>query len=192
MSTRRVKIVLLCEDSQHEAFTRRFLKGVGWNIRELRVEKSPSASGSAEQWVREEFPNELRIYRQRKARAASALIAMIDADSKSVQDRINEFENECRSKEIPFRTHDEAVAIAAPKRNIETWIHYLNGEQVNEDATYSKLDRERGCKPAVDKLVKLCTSTGLAEDAPSALSTACDEYNMRIRSIRRAIRDSSS
>lgn len=139
MSTRRVKIVLLCEDSQHEAFTRRFLKGVGWNIRELRVEKSPSASGSAEQWVREEFPNELRIYRQRKARAASALIAMIDAD-----------------------------------------------------ATYSKLDKERGCKPAADKLVKLCTSTGLAEDAPSALSTACDEYNMRIRSIRRAIRGSSS
>ncbi len=62
MSIRRVKIVLLCEDSQHEAFARRFLKGMGWNTRELRVEKSPSASGSAEQWVREEFPNELRIY----------------------------------------------------------------------------------------------------------------------------------
>ena len=49
MSIRRVKIVLLCEDSQQEAFTRRFLKGMGWNTRELRVEKSPSASGSAEQ-----------------------------------------------------------------------------------------------------------------------------------------------
>lgn len=183
MSIRRVKIVLLCEDSQHEAFTRRFFRGMGWNIRELRVEKSPSASGSAEQWVREEFPNELSIYRQRKARAASALIAMIDADSKGVQDRINELENECKSKQLPFRTDDEAVAIAVPKRNIETWIHYLNGEQVNEDATYSKLDRERGCKPAVANLVKLCTSTGLEVDAPSALSKSCDEYNMRIRPI---------
>ncbi|MBU0736406.1 MAG: hypothetical protein KKG10_19915 [Proteobacteria bacterium] len=69
------------------------------------------------------------------------------------------------------------------QRNIETWIHYLNGEQVNEDTTYSKLDRERGCKPAVDKLVELCTSTGLAEDAPSALLLACDEYGLRIRPI---------
>ena len=183
MSKRRVKIVLLCEDAQHEAFIRRFLKGMGWNARELRVEKSPSASGSAERWVREEFPNELRIYRQRKTRAASALIAMIDADSKSVQDRINEFEDGCRSVGIPFRGHDEAVAITVPKRNIETWIHYLNGEQVNEDATYSKLDRERSCKPAVDKLVRLCKSTGLAEDAPSALSAACDEYYTRIKPI---------
>jgi hypothetical protein len=53
MSIRRVKIVLLCEDSQHEAFARRFLGGMGWNTREIRVEKSPSAGGSAEQWVRE-------------------------------------------------------------------------------------------------------------------------------------------
>lgn len=184
MSTRRVKIVLLCEDSQHEAFTRRFLKGMRWNIRELRVERSPSANGSAEQWVREEFPSELRIYRQRRPRAASALIAMIDADSKSVQGRINEFEEACNSQQIPFRTVDEAVAIAVPKRNIETWIHYLNGEQVNEDATYPKLDRERGCKAAVDKLVKLCTARGLAAGMPPSLSKACDEYNMRIRSIR--------
>jgi len=28
---------------------------MGWNTRELRVEKSPSATGSAEQWVREKF-----------------------------------------------------------------------------------------------------------------------------------------
>jgi len=65
MSSRRVKIVLLCEDSQQEAFTRRFLAGMGWNTRELRVEKSPSAKGSAEQWVREKFPSEIKVYRQR-------------------------------------------------------------------------------------------------------------------------------
>ena len=187
MSIRRVKIVLLCEDSQHEAFTRRFLKGMGWNTRELRVEKSPSASGSAEQWVREKFPNELRIYRQRKKRAASALIAMIDADSKGVQDRINELETGCKSKDVLFRTRDEAVAIAVPKRNIETWIHYLNGEQVNEDAAYSKLDRERGACPGVGSLVKWCKSTGLPEDAPAALSATCEEYRLRIRPIGHSI-----
>ncbi|MFA7425890.1 MAG: hypothetical protein WCZ16_12600 [Desulfosarcinaceae bacterium] len=116
MSARRVRIVLICEDSQHEAFTRRFLAGMGWNTRELRVEKSPSASGSAEQWVRMKFPDELKIYRQRRQRAASALIAMIDADTQSVQERIQGFKDECNARHIPFRSTDDAAVIAAPKR----------------------------------------------------------------------------
>lgn len=180
MSIRRVKIVLFCEDSQHEAFIRRFLKGMGWNTREIRVEKSPSPLGSAEQWVRENFPHELMAYRQRRQRAASALIAMIDADSRNVQDRINEFEEACNSMAIAFRASEEAVAIAVPKRNIETWVHYLNGKPVNEQDAYPKLERERECKPAVDHLVELCHLTGLNADAPQALAFACDEYNNRI------------
>ena len=184
MSIRRVKIVLLCEDSQHEAFTRRFLKGMGWNTREIRVEKSPSPLGSAEQWVRENFSDELSVYRQRRQKATSALIAMIDADTKSVQDRINQFERACDSMQIAFRTADEAVAIAVPKRNIETWIYYLRGRPVNEQGPYPRLERERECKPAVDRLVELCHSTGLATNAPQALVAGCDEYNVRIRPIR--------
>ncbi len=180
MSTRRVRVVLLCEDAQHEAFTRRFLKGMGWNTRELRVEKSPSAVGSAEQWVRQKFPIELRVYRQRRQRAASALIAIIDADAKDVQDRMNEFEVECKAMQVPFRDGDESVAIVVPKRNIETWIHYLKGELVNEEDNYPKLDQERGCKLAVNHLVGLCKSTGIRPDAPSALAAACEEYS-RIR-----------
>ena len=186
MSMRRVKIVLLCEDNQHEAFTRRFLKGMGWNTRELRVEKSPSAGGSAEQWVRKKFPDELKVYRERRHRAASALIAMIDADTNDVQDRINEFERACNLVQIAFRSADEAVAIAVPKRNIETWIHFLSGESVNEDDDYPKLNKERGCKPAVDRLVHLCRSTGLTSNAPQALVMACEEYNNRIRNLRDA------
>jgi len=180
MSKRRVKIVLLCEDSQQEAFTRRFLKGMGWNTREIRVEKSPSALGSAEQWVREKFPHELMPYRQRRQRAASALIAMIDADTNDVQDQINQFERACDSMQIAFRTADEAVAIAVPKRNIETWIYYLRGRPVNEQDAYPRLERERECKPAVDHLVELCRTTGLTAIAPHALALACDEYTNRI------------
>jgi hypothetical protein len=149
---------------------------MGWDTRELRVEKSPSAIGSAVQWVTHKFPFELRIYRQRRQRAASALIAIIDADTKDVQDRINEFEDKCKSMQIPFRDSDEAVAIVVPKRNIETWIHYLNGELVNEEDDYPKLDQERGCKLAVNHLVRMCKSTGIKPDAPPALAEACKEY----------------
>lgn len=51
---RRVGIVLLCEDSQHEAFVRRFLKRRRLDTRGLRVRKCPG--GSAEQFVRKEYP----------------------------------------------------------------------------------------------------------------------------------------
>ena len=181
MTIRRVKIVLLCEDSQHEAFVRRFLKGMGWNTREIRVEKSPSAGGSAEQWVRENFPNELEVYRKRRQRAASALIAVTDADTVKVESRISGFEAACNSRQIAFRGADEAVAIVVPRRNIETWIHYLSGESVDERYDYPKLQRERGCKLAADQLVKMCKSSGLPTHAPPSLAAACDEY-LRVKS----------
>lgn len=183
MSSRRVKIVILCEDSQQEAFTRRFLAGMGWNPRELRVEKSPSAKGSAEQWVREQFPNELKIYRQRRSMAASALIVVIDADKKEVQGRIDELTIACNAKDVPSRAQDEAVAFAVPKRNIETWIHYLNNQEANEEISYPKLDKERGCRPAVIRLVKLCKSSGISDSAPLSLAAACDEYRNKIKPL---------
>jgi hypothetical protein len=181
MSIRRVKIVLLCEDSQHEAFVRRFLNGMGWNTREIRVEKSPTAGGSAEQWVRQTFPEELRIYQQRKQRAASALIVIIDADTYTVQQRINELQHECGLKQIPFRGSNDTVAFVVPKRNIETWIHFLNGHPVNEEDPYAKYDNERECQSAVNILVGLCKSSGLTAEAPPSLKAACNEYMSRIK-----------
>lgn len=180
MSSRRVRLVLLCEDSQHEVFTRRFLRGMGWETRELRVERSPSARGSAEQWVRERFATELKAYRGRRSRATSALVTMIDADAGTVQDRINEMKDTCCTKQIQFRASDEAVAIAVPKRNIETWIHYLNGNPVNEEDEYPRLDRASECQDAVDALLRQCRPPGLGPDAPPSLTAACDEYCNRI------------
>jgi len=183
MSSRRVNIVLLCEDSQHEAFVKRFLSDLGWDKRQIFVTKSPLASGSAEQWVKQRFPIELNIYRQRRQRAASAMITMIDADTKSIQERIKELEDECTKKQISFRTSGESVGIAVPKRNIETWIHFLNGSIVNEEEVYQKLNRERDCSPAVKNLVQLCRTTGLSKDSPSSLLEACIEYNERIKPL---------
>jgi hypothetical protein len=183
MSIRRVRIVLLCEDSQQEAFTRRFLKGMGWDTREIRVEKSPSARGSAEHYVRWRFPKELKIYRLRKPKAASGLIVLIDADTQEVKDRINEFKDLCKTQNVPFREDNEAVAIGVPRRNIETWLYYLNGQQVNETDVYPKLERQRICQSAVTNLVKMCQKTGLAKDAPPSLVEACDEYRNRIKPL---------
>jgi len=157
---------------------------MGWNTRELRIEKSPSAAGSGEQWVREKFSEELKIYRQRQARAASALIAITDADSHSIEERKNDFAMACSEKQIPFRQDNEAVAIAVPKMNIETWIKYLDSGSATEVEKYSKLQRERECKHAVEKLVAFCKETTQHPDWPPSLVDACSEYRTRIMPLK--------
>jgi hypothetical protein len=117
------------------------------------------------------------------ARAATALIAVIDADTGSVQDRIDELSSECSTRQIPFRTAEEAIAIAAPRRNIETWIHYLRGNAVDEQTRYGKLKNPSDCRDAVDTLLEQCRGTGLKADAPPSLAAACSEYQTRIRPV---------
>ncbi len=180
MSNRRITVVILCEDSQQSAFASRFLEKIGWDGN-IRISKSPKADGSAEQWVRIKFPEELKWYRQRTSKAATALLAITDADVKSVQDRIDDFESECNSNDIEFRNVDEAVAIAIPARNIETWISYLNGVEVDEVTAYPTLDRPRECKNAVERLVKFCRTASMPRTAPASLMLACAEYNSRLK-----------
>jgi hypothetical protein len=182
MNSRRVTMVILCEDSQQAAFASRFLDKIGWDG-VIRIKNSPKADGSAEQWVRLKYPEELLWYRQHSSKAATALVVIIDADKKSLQERVDELNAECRSQDISVRKIDERVALAIPMRNIETWIHYLNGEAVDEVTTYSKLDRARECKNAVEKLVSFCRKANLPGTAPSSLIMACTEYHGRIKPI---------
>ena len=62
-----------------------------------------------------------------------------------------------------------------PKRNIETWIHYLQGMPVNEvDACPRLTGRESDCKRVVEALAD-SRRNPLPGDAPPSLRIACDE-----------------
>lgn len=184
MKKRRVRLVLLCEDTQQEVFSRRFLKEMGWETRTLRVVKNPSGKGAGEQWVREQFPAEMSACRGNSV--SSGLIAIIDADTKTVETRIAEIRNVCQEQGVSFREEDEAIAVVVPKRNIETWIYYLDGaEAVDEKTRYSKLPREKDCRRAVEKLADLCKGPGLKKNAPPSLIFSCDEYQTRIKPLGR-------
>jgi len=140
----------------------------------MRVKLSPLGNGSGEKYVRDSFTKELKYYRSRKAKAV--FITMIDGDTLGVDGRIHQLRKECEKENIPFRNKEEAVSIAVPTRNIETWIHYLNGNDIDEQKRYSKLDRERSCQPAVDRLVEICDNKEPIREC-SSLVAACEEYN---------------
>lgn len=176
--SRKVQLVLLCEDKQHEAFLRRFFEGMGWK-KPVRVERAPTGRGSAEQFVRKRFAKELREYRRRHV--GTALVVMMDGDAGGTDGRLDELEAECREMGIDPRNGEERVAIFVPTWCIETWLAYLDGETVEENrGNYPRLPRERDCAPHVNALVRMCSDGGLREPAPPSLLLACLEYRTRL------------
>ncbi|MEG5139524.1 MULTISPECIES: hypothetical protein [unclassified Microcoleus] len=175
MSQRRVQIVILCEDRQQEVFARYFLKKRGFTG-VFRANICPKGSQSGEQYVRTHYPAEVKAYRQNKNRVSIGLVVLIDADTGILEARLNELAGMLEEDEQEKRRLDEAIAIFVPKRNIETWIHYLQGESVNEEAGYAKFEQnEAVCKTSVEDLADRCYSQSLPEDAPRSLQAACGE-----------------
>lgn len=177
--SRRVQIVLLCEDTQHEACLRRFLSAMGWETRTMRVEKAPGGRGSADQFVRQQFPRELKAHRTRQA--SQALVTMMDGDRYGVDARLGQLNQACRAGSIDVRIPGERVAVFIPTWNIETWFAYLDGATVDEARSdYPRLPKERDCQRHVDALAEMCRAGALRQPYPPSLDMACDEHRTRL------------
>jgi hypothetical protein len=140
------QVVVLAEDQRQVRFIRAYLKGRSFDNHDIRVEPVSSGRGSGEQWVRERYAEAVRAYRWRSARAATALVVVLDADSGSVDRRMQQLRQALAQAEQDERSDPEKIAHMIPKRNIETWILCLNGTQANEDTDYR-------AEPGVDKQI---------------------------------------
>lgn len=184
MSQRRVQIVILCEDLQQDVFARHFLKKRGF-AGLFRSKICPPGSQAGEQYVRTQYPVEVKAYRQNRNRVSIGLVVLIDADTGTLQEYLDQLANVLKEDSQPSRQPDEAIAIFIPKRNIETWIHYLQGETVDEETGYSKFDKnEATCKPYVENLAEQCCTQNLPEDAPDSLQAACGELQRLLPLLR--------
>jgi len=136
MNERIAQIVLLVEDTNQENLLRRYLQQCGHDNRNMRIQKSPGGQGSGEQFVREGYATEVRTVRSQLRRTKACLIAMIDADSGSVEERRRQFERVLQDAKEPARGASEPILNLVPKRNVETWILCLNSEKVDELSDY--------------------------------------------------------
>lgn len=168
-----VRIVLLCEDSQTDIFVRRFLRRRNFSSRDIKTLPFPNGNQSGEQWVRERYPDELRAIRSVQR---AYLIVVTDADSGSTQNRRQQLNAECANKGVPLRNDSDPVLIFVPRRNIETWIAYLGGINVDEGTQYRKLKRKGDCAEHARRLHIMChEKQRLREPAPPSLQEACEE-----------------
>lgn len=139
MSKRRVEVVILCEDRQQEVFARYFLVSRGFEPRRMRPIISPSGAQSAEQFVRERFSREVRAYRSKRNQIGICLVVLIDADLKTLAERLGQLESKLQEDGLSPRRADDKIGIFIPMRNIETWIYYAGGRYVDELTVYPKL-----------------------------------------------------
>lgn len=170
----RPKITVLCEDKQHESFIRRFLKKRNRKIYAV----TRTDAGAGDQFVRDNYPAQLDAIRKR----GGILVVMIDGDNYSIEQRQKRMDEACREKGVSPRSLSDKVAVFVPMRNIETWLAYLDGEDVNETATYPRLEREGECQRHVNVLDQMCIEENLRTPVPASLEAACREYDNVFRS----------
>src|SRR5437879_5761518 len=114
-------VIVVLEDDHQKMLIYRYLVKCGWQRHAVRIHQSPSGRGSAESWVRERFVKETIACRSRQARALTVLIVMIDADTRTVHDRLNQLDQALTDNGQGTVADTERIARLIPKRNVETW-----------------------------------------------------------------------
>ena len=168
----RSQLMILCEDKAQLDFIKGYCKEAGWDNRAIiSQDLCPAGSQSAEQWVRERFERTLRTFRGKYGQGRSViLLVMIDGDKFSVSERKKQLQQNVQC------TAQEPVALFVPKRNIQSWMAFLDGDFENEEKDYKqKYQRQSPNSKYGRNLRKFCLSSS-PEKLPSSLEDACKEW----------------
>jgi hypothetical protein len=140
---RDARVVVLCEDQRHYHFVRGFPAAKGIRSDRIRPMMAPPGGGSGEQFLREQFPRELKAHRSRHGNVL--LIVCVDQD-RSGQDRAKELADACAAQAVPLASKNDRLLMLIPARNIETWLYLVEqAGSVDEVADYKP--RCRDAKP---------------------------------------------
>jgi hypothetical protein len=173
MADRYTEVVVLCEDLMHLNFVRRYLILRGIESRRIRGNVAPRGRGAGVQYVITNYPVEIKALRSRSYLRAG-LVALIDADTSSVDERLRQLENSLIQGGQSGRSDSERIASLSPKRNVETWIFHLLGNKANEEDDYKSRVSTSDLKEAVAVFASVCPQKAAEMSLPS-LRHACDE-----------------
>lgn len=171
----RYSYIVLCEDAQMKTFIRSFLKEQGIPAGKIRIKNNPPGIGCGEQFVKREYVNELKLLKSRNYNK-EVLVVCIDADSLTVRERKqNLFDAE--SEDISKWKRDERpVLILVPKRCIETWLHFLRGEDVDENKKFPHSGAPVNCKDEALEMYKFFAGQNTYDLILDSLKCAKEEY----------------
>ncbi|HEX8464940.1 MAG TPA: hypothetical protein VF627_10025 [Abditibacterium sp.] len=132
------QVFILGEDANkaQQNLIRKYLKKRGFSDRQIRDLPCPVGETPGISFVLSDFAKQ--VHNLRVATSSKGLIVAIDADEETVATRKSQLEEKLRTAGEAARGEQEAIAIVVPKRNVETWIWYLEGNAVDETSNYKK------------------------------------------------------
>lgn len=176
------RITVLCEDMAQYDFIKAYAKSLG---ADKRIDRITQAYNNAS--VLHYYPKAVISYR-RSATENIMLVVMIDADEKTIQERLKEIDKKLDIEKArlnqPTRSDNEKILLFVPIRNIESWFHYtltgaidietkkgIDGKLISYKDQYKNQD----INEVVEKLKEEICLNGLPDNAPSSLHHACNE-----------------
>lgn len=176
------RITVLCEDIAQYDFIRAYAKLLGADNR--KITKLPAYNNAT---VLKHYPNAAKSYRQ-YATQNIVLVVMIDADEKTIQERLREFDEKLDIEKYRLnqntRSDNEKILVFVPIRNIESWFHYISENAINVETirgddgkiiSYKNQYANKDGSVFAEKLKEKICVNGLPENAPSSLLHACNE-----------------
>lgn len=136
--SRAAMVVILGEDSnkRQQNLIRKYLKKRGFSDRQIRDLPCPAGQTPGISFVLARYASE--VHDLRVATYSRGLVVAIDADEETVVTRKTQLDEKLAETCEPARGEQEAIAIVVPKRNIETWIWYLDGNTVDEVTDFKR------------------------------------------------------
>lgn len=147
------RVIVLAEDRRHQNFALGVLKEAGYDSHDIYRCPLPAGRGAGEQYVREQLPAQVLAFRQRAARAATALVVLVDADVNSTREIRRRLADALRARQMEPLDATERAAVLVPRRNIETWVVVLDGGMADETTDYRGQVNDRELQPAGKKFV---------------------------------------
>ncbi len=181
INLRGYRITVLCEDKPQYDFIKAYAKLLG----ATKINRLPAAYNNAT--VLNHYPTAVKDYR-RFASENIILLVMIDADEKTIQERLKEFDEKLDSEKArlnqPTRLDNEKILLFVPIRNIESWFYYIETQaehiETKTDSSGKLISyKNQSINQDISKLVNrlkddICLN-GLPDNTPSSLHHACNE-----------------
>jgi len=146
----------------------------------VAVKKSPAGMGAADAFILKRFPDEVRAYRSKCNHLNICLLVMIDADPPesytSHKSRIGTLKDSLHEAGIaPIEPH-ERIAILVSRRNLESWMHFMTTDEIDEETDYRHAHQDNECKESGQRLKQIQmqhrAGTAPAAQLPPSLAEA--------------------
>lgn len=161
MSARGVRLIVLCEDDEHQRFVLHALGRLGKHYRAVRTLVSPAGRGAADSWVRQHYAEEVTVHRRKaNSQTSLALMLLIDADTHTVDDRHRQLDKVLGDASLSARGPSERIVLWVPKRHIETWVAALSQGDANESDDYKNNMRDADYRSAARRFANQYRAPG--------------------------------